>query len=105
MNINLLRPLCLQIAYSVSPVQLTLLRLIYSKANQTLTYHCKNSYGFRDRKGRTGRALTLVGPNGVRISPDNLKADLKYDVNEDGCQVSQPGGDVNWDCLQVGGLR
>merc|ERR1712168_541112 len=80
-------------SYSVKPVQLTLLRLIYSKAKQNLTYHCRNSHAVADHKGSTEKALTLVGPNDARISIKNTETDLQFDVEgEDGCRVH----DNNW---------
>ncbi|XP_038058441.1 collagen alpha-2(V) chain-like isoform X2 [Patiria miniata] len=76
------------ISYSVKPVQLTLLRLIYSEAKQNLTYNCKNSHAVENHMGGTQKALTLVGPNDVRISIKNTQADLQYKVDgEDGCRV------------------
>ncbi|XP_038058585.1 collagen alpha-2(I) chain-like [Patiria miniata] len=77
-----------EISYSVKPVQLTLLRLIYSEAKQNLTYNCKNSHAVENHMGGTQKALTLVGPNDVRISIKNTQKDLQYKVDgEDGCRV------------------
>ncbi|XP_022088425.1 uncharacterized protein LOC110978062 isoform X2 [Acanthaster planci] len=76
------------ISYSVKPVQLTLLRLIYSQAKQNLTYHCRNSHAVANKFGSTAKALTLVGPNDVRMNIKNTRKDLQYEVEgEDGCQV------------------
>ncbi|XP_033625444.1 uncharacterized protein LOC117288629 isoform X2 [Asterias rubens] len=75
------------ISYNVKPVQLTLLRLIYSQAKQNVTYHCRNSFAVSDRKDRINRAITLVGPHGARMNINSTKKDLQYDVEgEDGCQ-------------------
>ncbi|XP_022088426.1 collagen alpha-1(II) chain-like [Acanthaster planci] len=77
-----------EISYSVKPVQLTLLRLIYSQAKQNLTYHCRNSHAVANKAGSMVKALTLVGPNDVRMNIKNTRKDLQYEVEgEDGCQV------------------
>lgn len=68
------------ITYNVKPVQLTLLRLIYSQAKQNVTYHCRNSNAVLDRDGRSSKALTLVGPQGVQMSIKSTKNDLQYEV-------------------------
>ncbi|XP_022088423.1 uncharacterized protein LOC110978061 isoform X2 [Acanthaster planci] len=76
------------ISYSVKPVQLTLLRLMYSQAKQNLTYHCRNSHAVANKAGSVVKALTLVGPNDVRMNIKNTRKDLQYEVEgEDGCTM------------------
>ena len=42
------------------------------------------------------QALTLVGPNDVRMSIKDVKKDMKYDVEADGCQVKQGYTNISW---------
>lgn len=80
-----------QSANSVT-VQMTFIRLLSKEASQTITYHCKNSVGYKDEKtGNYKKAVILKGSNDLELKAEGNNR-FRYTVVEDSC--SQANG--NW---------
>lgn len=73
-------------------VQMTFIRLLSKEASQTITYHCKNSVGYKDEKnGNFKKAVILKGSNDLELKAEGNNR-FRYTVVEDSC--SQANG--NW---------
>lgn len=76
-----------QAANSVT-VQMTFIRLLSKEASQTITYHCKNSVGYKDEKmGNLKKAVILKGSNDLELKAEGNNR-FRYTVVEDSCSVS-----------------
>lgn len=93
-SVNVLH-LCFQFTYgnkdqpanSVT-VQMTFIRLLSKEAAQTITYHCKNSVGYKDAKtGNMKKAVVLKGSNDLELKAEGNNR-FRYTVVEDSCSVS-----------------
>lgn len=72
---------------SIGAIQLNFLRLLYSKANQNVTFNCINSVFWLDAKGQNyRRGIRLMGQNEQEWSP--LKKHSKPKILLDQCAVS-----------------
>lgn len=93
--------LCFQFAYgnkdqatNAVTVQMTFIRLLSKEASQTITYHCKNSVGYKDEKnGNYKKAVILKGSNDLELKAEGNNR-FRYTVVEDSCSVSSHTG---WD--------
>lgn len=91
--------LCLQFAYgnkdqatNAVTVQMTFIRLLSKEASQTITYHCKNSVGYKDEKnGNYKKAVILKGSNDLELKAEGNNR-FRYTVVEDSCSVSSHTG-------------
>jgi len=73
-------------------VQMTFIRLLSKEASQTLTYHCKNSVGYKDqRNSNLKKAVILKGSNDLELKAEGNNR-FRYTVVHDSC--TQPNG--NW---------
>jgi len=71
-------------------VQMTFIRLLSKEASQTITYHCKNSVGYKDEKnGNYKKAVILKGSNDLELKAEGNNR-FRYTVMEDSC--SQANG-------------
>lgn len=69
-------------------VQIKFLQSLHDKAEQEITFHCKNSVAYRDSQSKSkDRAILLTTFNGDWLSA-NSKKKFRYKVTEDGCQVT-----------------
>lgn len=69
-------------------VQMTFIRLLSKEASQTLTYHCKNSVGYKDEQnGNLKKAVILKGSNDLELKAEGNNR-FRYTVVEDSCSVS-----------------
>lgn len=69
-------------------VQIKFLQSLHDKAEQEITFHCKNSVAYRDaQSGSKDRAILLTTFNGDWLGA-NSKKKFRYKVTEDGCQVT-----------------
>ncbi len=67
---------------------MTFIRLLSKEASQTITYHCKNSVGYRDEKtGNFKKAVILKGSNDLELKAEGNNR-FRYTVVEDSCSVS-----------------
>lgn len=67
---------------------MTFIRLLSKEASQTITYHCKNSVGFKDEKnGNLKKALVLKAANDLELKAEGNNR-FRYTVVEDTCSVS-----------------
>lgn len=68
-------------------VQLKLLQLLSSESHQNVTYHCRNSVAYKDKKSSNlKKALVLRGSDGQELRAQGNNR-LRYTVVEDGCSV------------------
>lgn len=66
-------------------VQMTFIRLLSKEASQTITYHCKNSVGYKDEKmGNFKKAVILKGSNDLELKAEGNNR-FRYTVVEDSC--------------------
>jgi collagen type II alpha len=77
------------INYKADSNQLSFIQLLSDKAEQTLTYHCLNSWAYESRPGNFRKSLTFMSWNDLEIK---ARGRFKYDVLEDGCT----NRDGNW---------
>lgn len=69
-------------------VQIKFLQSLHDKAEQEITFHCKNSVAYRDAQSKSkDRAILLTTFNGDWLGANNKKK-FRYKVTEDGCQVT-----------------
>lgn len=69
-------------------VQMTFIRLLSKEASQTITYHCKNTVGYKDEStGNLKKAVILKGSNDVELKAEGNNR-FRYTVVEDSCSVS-----------------
>lgn len=67
---------------------MTFIRLLSKEASQTITYHCKNSVGYKDEKtGNFKKAVILKGANDLELKAEGNNR-FRYTVVEDSCSVS-----------------
>ena len=67
---------------------MTFIRLLSKEASQTITYHCKNSVGYKDeRHGNYKKAVILKGSNDLELKAEGNNR-FRYTVVEDSCSVS-----------------
>lgn len=67
---------------------MTFIRLLSKEASQTITYHCKNSVGYKDEKmGNLKKAVILKGSNDLELKAEGNNR-FRYTVVEDSCSVS-----------------
>lgn len=67
--------------------QLGFLQLLSSKAEQNITYHCKNSIAYYDSTKHTYRkGLKLLSWNDAELTPRGNQR-LRYEAIEDQCRV------------------
>jgi len=71
------------INYKADSNQLSFLQLLSGRAAQTITFHCKNTVAFRNPRGNTRSALSLMSWNDLEIKKGGK---FKYEVVEDGCK-------------------
>lgn len=66
-------------------VQMTFIRLLSKEASQSITYHCKNSVGYKDeRNGNLKKALVLKGSNDLELKAEGNNR-FRYTVIHDSC--------------------
>lgn len=71
-------------------VQMTFIRLLSKEASQTITYHCKNTVGYKDQKaGNLKKAVILKASNDLELKAEGNNR-FRYTVVEDSCAVSFP---------------
>lgn len=76
-----------EIPYQSKVVQIKFLQSLHDKAEQEITFHCKNSVAYRDAQSKSkDRAILLTTFNGDWLGANNKKK-FRYKVTEDGCQV------------------
>lgn len=69
-------------------VQMTFIRLLSKEASQTITYHCKNTVGYKDEAtGNLKKAVILKGSNDLELKAEGNNR-FRYTVVEDSCGVS-----------------
>ena len=63
--------------------------MLSSKASQSLTYHCFNSVGYKNKAGKARQALQLMTWNDLELAAPGTgrRAKFKYSVPVDECQV------------------
>lgn len=67
---------------------MTFIRLLSKEAAQTITYHCKNSVGYKDEAtGNLKKAVILKGSNDLELKAEGNNR-FRYTVVEDSCSVS-----------------
>ena len=67
---------------------MTFIRLLSKEASQSITYHCKNSVGYKDQKnGNLKKAVILKGSNDLELKAEGNNR-FRYTVVEDSCSVS-----------------
>jgi collagen type II alpha len=71
------------INYKADSNQLSFIQLLSDKAEQTLTYHCLNSWAYESRPGNFRKSVTFMSWNDLEIK---ARGRFKYDVLEDGCK-------------------
>lgn len=78
-----------EFSYKSDKVQLKFLQLLSTDAVQNITYHCKNSIAYYDRKTKTHeRAATFMTSNDLELVADKpIKA--RYTVLKDECQYGK----------------
>lgn len=73
-------------------VQMTFIRLLSKEASQTITYHCRNTVGYKDEAtGNLKKAVILKASNDLELKAEGNNR-FRYTVLEDSC--SQTNG--NW---------
>jgi len=72
------------INYKADSNQMSFLQLLSSRAEQRVTYHCRNSVAYENGRGNTRKALSLMAWNDLEI---RHRGKSKYEVEEDGCKV------------------
>lgn len=73
---------------------MTFIRLLSKEASQTITYHCKNSVGYKDeRNSNLKKAVVLKGSNDLELKAEG-NSRFRYTVLEDSCSVSSLISDV-----------
>lgn len=66
-------------------VQMTFLRLLSKEASQSITYHCKNSVGYKDEAtGNLKKAVVLKAANDLDLRAEGNNR-FRYTVLEDSC--------------------
>lgn len=80
-----------QFTYKIDRVQLTFLQMLSGRAEQNITYHCKNSVAYLDAtKGNYRKAVKLLSGNDLELKPhgDNVSANNKFTFTAayDGCK-------------------
>lgn len=69
-------------------VQMTFIRLLSKEASQTITYHCKNTVGYKDESsGNLKKAVILKAANDLELKAEGNNR-FRYTVLEDNCSVS-----------------
>lgn len=69
-------------------VQMTFIRLLSKEASQTITYHCKNTVGYKDEStGNLKKAVILKASNDLDLKAEGNNR-FRYTVLEDSCSVS-----------------
>ncbi|CDQ56985.1 unnamed protein product [Oncorhynchus mykiss] len=69
-------------------VQMTFIRLLSKEASQTITYHCKNTVGYKDEAtGNLKKAVILKGSNDLELKAEGNNR-FRYTVVEDSCGQS-----------------
>lgn len=69
-------------------VQMTFIRLLSKEASQTITYHCKNTVGYKDEStGNLKKAVILKGSNDLELKAEG-NSRFRYTVVEDSCGQS-----------------
>lgn len=72
--------------YKADSNQLTFLQILSNKAEQTITYHCKNSAAYYHKKKKTYRyGMKLMAWNDLEILPKGQKR-VRYEVIQDDCK-------------------
>lgn len=67
---------------------MTFIRLLSKEASQTITYHCRNSVGYKDEKmGNFKKAVVLKAANDLDLKAEGNNR-FRYTVLEDSCSVS-----------------
>lgn len=66
---------------------MTFIRLLSKEASQTITYHCKNSVGYKDKAGNLKKAVVLKAANDLELKAEGNNR-FRYTVVEDTCSVS-----------------
>ena len=63
--------------------------MLSSKASQSLTYHCFNSVGYKNKAGKARQALQLMTWNDLELAAPGTgrRSKFKYSVPVDECQV------------------
>merc|ERR1712200_237640 len=70
------------INYKADSNQLSFLQLFSENAEQSITYHCLNSFAYEGKPGNYRKALTFMSWNDLEI---HHRGRFKYSVIEDGC--------------------
>ncbi|KAI5106812.1 collagen alpha-2(V) chain precursor, partial [Silurus meridionalis] len=66
-------------------VQMTFIRLLSKEASQTITYHCKNTVGYKDEAtGNLKKAIILKASNDLELKAEGNNR-FRYTVLEDSC--------------------
>lgn len=67
---------------------MTFIRLLSKEASQTITYHCKNTVGYKDEAtGNLKKAIILKASNDLELKAEGNNR-FRYTVLEDSCSVS-----------------
>jgi len=70
------------INYKADSNQLSFLQLFSENAEQSITYHCLNSFAYEGKPGNYRKSLTFMSWNDLEI---HHRGRFKYSVIEDGC--------------------
>jgi collagen type II alpha len=71
------------INYKADSNQLSYLQLLSSKAEQTITFHCKNTVAYMNPRNQARNAITLMAWNDMEI---RHRGKARYKVLEDNCK-------------------
>lgn len=76
-------------SYKADKVQLKFLQLLSSRAQQNITYHCRNSVAYYDQKTKShDQATVFMASNDVELVPKR-PIKFQYSVLLDECQYRQ----------------
>ena len=62
---------------------MSFLQLLSARAEQTVTYHCRNSIAYNNPRGNQRKSISLMAWNDLEIQN---RGKFRYSVDEDGCQ-------------------
>jgi len=71
------------INYKADSNQMSFLQLLSAKAEQEVTYHCRNSVAFENPRGKNVKSLSFMSWNDLEI---RSRGKFKYEVVSDGCK-------------------
>ena len=84
----------IQFTYKADRVQLTFLQLLSASAYQNITYHCRNSVAYYDKKaGNYKKSLLFMTSNDLELVAKR-PVKFRYSVKLDECQVIKTGIDL-----------